>query len=319
MLHSVELVDVVRSGFIEGRHRGSLVVLHEDGSIAVELGDARAPIFPRSTNKPMQAAAMVACGLDLEDHLLALSAASHSGEEFHLEGVRTILTGAGLTETALGTPPSLPYGEEVRDEWLRTGRGPSSIAMNCSGKHAAMLATCVIQGWDQPSYCQPDHPLQHAISTLMADQSDEPVRHVGVDGCGAPVLSSTLVGVARAFRNHVLADPGQPTRRVADAMRAHPEWVGGTDRDVTELMRGVPGLLAKDGAEAVYAAALPDGRSVAFKIDDGGMRARPIVMATVLARLGVRAGVLDEQATAPLWGGGAVVGELRASSVLQSL
>ncbi len=319
MVHSVELVDVVRSGFIEGRHRGSLVVLHEDGSIAVELGDPHAPIFPRSTNKPMQAAGMVSCGLDIEDHLLALSAASHSGEEFHLEGVRTILTLAGLTEVALATPESLPYGEEVRAEWLRTGRGPSSIAMNCSGKHAAMLATCVIQGWDQRSYCRPDHPLQQAISTLLAEQTDEPVRHVGVDGCGAPVLSSTLIGVARAFRTHVLADPGQPTRRVADAMRAYPEWVGGTNRDVTELMRGIPGLLAKDGAEAVYAASLPDGRAIAFKIDDGGMRARPIVMATVLTRLGIQAEVLEEQSTAPLLGGGAVVGELRASSVLQSL
>lgn len=319
MAESVVLVDIVRSGFVEGRHRGSLVVLDRDGSIAATLGDPHAVIFPRSVNKPMQVAAMLALGLRLDGRHLALAAASHSGESFHLDGVEEILASAGLDPGDLQTPPELPYGVAARDEWIKCGRAPSRLAMNCSGKHAAMLATCVARGWDLDSYLSPAHPLQRAIEEHVSDLAGEEISVVGIDGCGAPVLGVSLVGVARAFRRHCLDDSPAAPRRVADAMRAFPEWVGGTDRDVTELMRGVPGLLAKDGAEAVYAAALADGRSVALKIDDGAQRARRVAMASLLARIGVRGDVLEQQATEPLWGGGDVVGELRAAAALNSL
>lgn len=319
MTDSVVLAEVVRSGFVEGRHWGSLVVLDGDGSIAAALGDPQSVVLPRSANKPMQAAAMVDAGLDVPAHLLALAAASHSGESFHLAGVREILSAAGLTDDALQTPPELPYGVATRAEWIRSGRPASRVAMNCSGKHAAMLATCVLRGWDVATYLDPDHPLQIAIARFISDVADEPLDVVGVDGCGAPLVGLSLIGLARAFHRHVVDDETDPTRRVADAMRNFPEWVGGTDRDVTDLMRGVHGLLAKDGAEAVYAAALPDGRSVALKIDDGGQRARPVVMASVLIRLGLRSPVLEQQSTEPLLGGGAVVGELRASAAVRAL
>lgn len=59
------LAEVVRSGFVEGHHRGSLVVLAADGSVEFALGDPATPVFPRSSNKPMQAAAVLRAGLDL--------------------------------------------------------------------------------------------------------------------------------------------------------------------------------------------------------------------------------------------------------------
>jgi L-asparaginase II len=181
---------------------------------------------------------------------------------------------------------------------------------NCSGKHAGMLATCVAAGWDTATYRDPKHPLQQAIATTVAELADEPVAAVGVDGCGAPVMAISLTGLSRAFSRLAMAVPGSPEHRVAAAMRAHPEWVGGTRRGVTALMRGIPGLIAKDGAEAVYAAALPSGLAVAVKVADGNDRAAPVVLAQALREVGVTADVLDEVGRPPVLGHGEPVGAI---------
>ena len=305
------VVEVVRSGFREGEHRGSVVALAADGAPVWVAGDVDSPVFPRSSNKPFQAAAMLRLGLDLDGQLLALAAASHSGEDFHVDGVRRILAGAGLDEQALRCPPDYPIGDAALEAYLRSGGERARIRMNCSGKHAAMLATCVVNGWPTETYREPDHPLQQGIRSTLEELTGEPVAATGIDGCGAPVLAVSLRAVAHGFGRMVTAEPGSPERRVADAMRAHPEWVGGTGREVTDLMTGVVGLLAKDGAEGVYAAALPDGRSVALKVHDGGGRARGPLMVAALRRLGVQAPVLDGLAEDPLRGGGEIVGSVR--------
>ena len=309
------LAEVVRSGFVEGHHRGSLVVLAADGSVELALGSPGLPVFPRSSNKPLQAAAILRTGLDLDGELLALTAASHSAETFHLDGVRKLLAMAGLDVDALQTPPSWPLDEAEKESWIRSGGHPEPILMDCSGKHAAMLAACVHNGWDTASYLSLDHPVQQQALATIEQLSGETVTAIGTDGCGAPLMAVSLVGLARAFRAVLLADPGTPERRVADAMRAHPEYVAGTRRIDTWLMRGVPGALAKMGAEAVQAVALPDGRALAFKIDDGGYRAVGPVLAAALRRLGVTAtdGALSRIASAPLYGGGRPVGEVRAA------
>jgi L-asparaginase II len=268
-------------------------------------------VFPRSSNKPMQAVGMLEAGLDLDGELLALACASHSGEAFHLDGVRRILAAAGLTEGALQTPPEYPVDEAEKLSYAAAGGGPTPLAMNCSGKHAAMLATCVANGWPTSTYADPDHPLQRGLRATVERLAGEPVAAVGVDGCGAPLFALTLTGLARAFAAIATAPAGTPEHRVATAIRAHPEWLGGTRRDVTRLIAGVPGLIAKDGAEGVYAAALPDGRVAALKVDDGGQRARPPVMVAALRALGVGAPVLDELAEAALLGGGEPVGAVR--------
>lgn len=307
------LAEAVRSGFVEGLHRGSLVVLDADGRVGPTLGDVTSPVFPRSCNKPMQAVAMLRAGVALDGELLALAAASHSGEPFHVEGVRKILAGAGLTESALRNPPDLPLDREAAEKWQRDGGGRERILMNCSGKHAAMLAACVANGWPLETYTDPGHPLQRLVLDVLSDLSGEPVERVGVDGCGAPVAALSLTGLARAFARCVGAPEGTPERKVADAMRAHPEYVAGTRRPDTWLMREVPGTLAKMGAEAVQAVALADGRALAFKIDDGGMRALGPVLARALELLGVDSPVLARIADVPVLGGGEQVGEVRAA------
>ncbi len=316
------VAEVVRSGFVEGHHHGSVVALAADGSIDWSVGKVDVPILPRSCNKPIQALGMVRAGLDLPPDLLALACASHSGEPFHLEGVRRILAGAGLDESALHTPPDYPLDDEERDALLRTGGGRTSIHMNCSGKHAAMLATCVLNGWDTATYLAPGHPLQVVIRETFEELTGESA-YVAVDGCGAPLLSTSLVGLATAFRRLALGVGGDGTAdegaaRIASAMREHPEMVSGTRRDERALLTAVPGAIGKAGAESCYVVALPDGRAFALKTDDGAVRARPVVMAAALARSGVdrEAGVDGEAVRrtgeSVLLGGGEPVGEIRA-------
>jgi L-asparaginase II len=311
------VIEVVRSGFVEGRHRGSVVAVAADGTLDWSIGDVETQIYPRSCNKPLQAVGMLRLGLDVRDELLALAAASHSGEPFHLAGVRRILASVGLDESALQTPPDYPLDEAERNAFIRAGIEKTPLAMNCSGKHAAMLATCMLNGWPLENYRDPDSPLQRSLAATFAEITGEPIGSVGVDGCGAPVFSCSLTGLAQAFRSFVLADPGSPRRRLADAFAAFPEYASGTTRDEAALLRAVPGAFAKAGAEACYAVALPDGRAIALKIEDGGGRASPVVMAASLQRLGVdkEAGVDAEALLATgrtaVYGGGARVGELR--------
>jgi L-asparaginase II len=315
---TVIVAEVVRSGFVEGHHHGSVVALAADGTTAWSVGDVTSPVLPRSCNKPLQAVGMVRLGLDLPPELLALACASHSGEPFHLEGVRRILALGGLDVAALQTPPDYPLDDAAKTAAIRAGDEPSSLAMNCSGKHAAMLLTCVVNGWDTASYRSPDHPLQQGIASTFAELTGEPVTVIAVDGCGAPLLSASLTGLARGFRTLAVASDG-PERRVADAIRVHPAYVSGTNRDELKLLTAVPGAIGKAGAEACYAVALPDGRAFALKVDDGGARARPVVMAEALRRAGVPtdagvdAAALDDSGWVPVLGAGEPVGEIRAA------
>jgi L-asparaginase II len=312
------LAEVVRSGFVESRHRGAIAAIAADGSVLLTAGTADVPMFPRSSNKPFQAAAMLRSGLKLDGELLALAAASHSGEDFHVAGVRAILASAGLTEDALQCPPDYPLDEQAHRAMIAAGAKPDRIHMNCSGKHAAMLATCVAAGWPTDSYRAPDHPLQQEIKSAISRLAGEPVAAVGVDGCGAPLMAISVAGLARAFRAVVLAEPGTAERAVADAMRAYPEWTSGTTRPERALMTAVPGLLLKSGADGVEGFAFADGTAGAFKIEDGAARGRVPVTVRLLRDLGAEAvpgadsDALAALATTPVYGGGQVVGEIRA-------
>jgi L-asparaginase II len=313
------LAEVIRSGFPESRHRGSVLALGADGTPVLRAGQVTGPMFPRSVNKPLQAAALLRAGLDLDGKLLALAAASHSGEDFHVAGVREILARAGLTEQALRCPPALPMDEQAQREVLRRGGGPDRVHMNCSGKHAAMLACCVANGWPAGSYLDPGHQVQAAIRGTLQELASEHIEQVGVDGCGAPLFALSLTGLARALRVLVTAPPGTPERRVADAFRAHPDWTSGSRRPERALMAAVPGLLVKSGAEGAEGLALADGRAAAFKLEDGASRARPAVTVAVLRHLGVASepgvdrAALDQIAHVPVLGGEQEVGVVRAT------
>jgi L-asparaginase II len=310
----IELVHVVRNGFLESQHEGSIVVL---GDTTVSAGEVDAPVFARSSLKPLQAVAMVEAGFPGRDASLALACASHDGEPMHVSGARATLAAARRDEDALRCPPALPDSQAAMLEWVRAGGGPASICHNCSGKHAAMVATCVANGWPVGDYVDPEHPLQQAIRARVETLAG-PISAVAVDGCGAPAFAVSLRGLAQAFATLAGAASGAPAL-AAGAMRDHPQLIGGTQRAVSELIAAVPGLIAKEGAEGVWAAALPDGRSFAAKLSDGGARALPPVLATVLRHWGFDNAAVAKWAAPPVLGGGRPVGEVVAAPSLLAL
>lgn len=304
------LVEVRRGDVVESVHRGTVLATGRDGAILLERGDINRTFFPRSAVKPLQAAALMRAGLTVGQRELAVACASHSGESKHLEAVQAILSGNGLKESDLQNTPSLPYGDEALLTWVRDGGKAASLVQNCSGKHAAMLATCKVNGWSTADYLDPEHPVQVAIRMVIEDLCGEEVAEVTTDGCGAPLFALTFRGVARAFQRLVDAAAGTAERSVADAMRAHPDLVAGTGRADTTLMRSVHGLVAKIGAEGVFAVAAPGAPAIVVKLDDGASRASSLVAAKALIACGVVGKELDEQSRLPVLGHGEPVGEI---------
>jgi L-asparaginase II len=303
---------VTRSGLTESLHHGSAVALGPDARVICAVGSPEVGIFPRSAIKPLQAVGMLRHGLAVQDQLLALVSASHGGEAYHRDGVRRLLAENELDVAQLQNTPDLPLDAEERLAWQRAGRAPSPLAQNCSGKHAGMLVTCQANGWDAEEYLTAGHPLHRALAATMAELAGEVPTGTGMDGCGAPAPVLSLTGLARGFAQIATARDGSAEQRVAGAIRHHPEWLGGTGREVTRLLRAVPGLIAKEGAEGVFAAALPDGRALAVKIADGTDRAVPVVVAGLLRLLGVHSDALDAFADRPVFGHGHPVGAIES-------
>lgn len=308
---TVELVEVVRSGFRECVHSGSVVILGADGAPTLALGEVYVPIFPRSTNKPMQAITLLRNGFEpLDDAELAIATASHYGEPDHVALVERLLDRFGFDERALECPPDLPQEERARAEALPE---PRRVYMNCSGKHAAMLATCAVNGWPTEGYLNQAHPLQQAVLATITELTGEPEIDLGIDGCGLPIIPVSLVNLARAFAAMTTAAPGSPPRRVADAIRANPRVISGTNAPDLLTMQATPDLVCKIGADGVHAGALPDGTAFAYKIADGHDRARIPLTLAILHRMGIEwTAAHAELAAPPVLGGVARVGVIRA-------
>ena len=300
------LAEYVRDGIVESVHRGYLVALNSDGSINLALGNIEHLIFPRSTVKSIQGAAMVRSGLKLEPRLLALGCSSHSGSEEHLSAVREILSMAKLDEIALQCMLDKPLGDAERRAW---GDKPATrISMNCSGKHAAMLLTCVTNGWPIENYLESTHPLQVAIKAELEALAGETITLTSTDGCGAPLFLISVIGLARAIRAITISiDPIHQS--VLDASRKFPEMVAGKDRLTTQMIEAVPGLYMKDGAEAVEIASMPDGRTLVFKVSDGSLRPFRVLVHAGLKRLGIDSPYEAEN----VLGGDRVIGSIRAT------
>lgn len=306
-----ELAVIRRSGVTESRHFGWLVALDADGSIVADLGRGAGQVLPRSTTKPLQALACLLAGAELSGEELAIAAGSHTGEDAHVAAVRSILARAGLDDSALGCPVDWPEDEPTRERLIQAGETRSRVRMNCSGKHAAMLLACVANGWDTATYLDPQHPLQQLVRETVARTTGVAVEHTAIDGCGAPLFSTTVAGLAASFRALVTAPEGSAERRVADAMRAHPFFVGGDRHANSDTMTSVPGVLAKGGAEGVIGMAAASGQAVAMKIVDGNPRATTLIALQVLAALGVDIADAGSLVELPVLGGGVPVGEIR--------
>ena len=305
-MHEEVLAEYVRDGIVESKHFGHLIALDKDGKRVLTKGDPNAFIYPRSAIKSIQASAMVRKGLVQEVRHLALICASHSGSKAHQDGALEILRGAGLTENALQCIADRPLGIQERKEW--GDKEPTRLAMNCSGKHAGMLATCVANNWPLENYLSQDHPLQLAIKEEFENLAGEKISKISVDGCGAPLFLISMQGLANAFYN--LAISNDPVhKQVVSACLAFPELVAGIGRSDTELMKAATGLFLKIGAEGVQAGFLPDGRTVVFKVSDGSERAHQVILQSAFEKLGAKFEVKRPE----VLGGGKVIGEIRAA------
>ena len=303
---SVVLAQLVRSGLVESTHSGYVIIIGPDGSELLTLGDVDAEMYPRSAIKSLQAAAMVRLGLELNDEQLALVCASHGGTDRHQVVALEILKSAGLSESDLQNTPDRPLDRKAR---IAFGAKPAtSLAANCSGKHAGMLATCVVNGWDVKTYREANHPLQIAIANEIEKLTGKSINRTSVDGCGAPLFSMSTRSIAVAARKmRIESDP--VFNRVINACIKHPEMILAEGAFDTRMMRAVPGLLVKGGAESVMLASLADGSAIAWKISDGANRANGPMMKAALAKLGkaIEGEVVD------VLGGGTVVGSLSAT------
>jgi L-asparaginase II len=317
---AVELAVVERSGFVESRHSGVALVLAADGTVAEKLGDPSSLILPRSSLKPLQALACLSGGAPLEGERLGLATASHSGTDRHVAVVRDILSLAQLGEDDLGCPPAWPGDTATRDELVRELGPRSRVRMNCSGKHAAMLLTAVVNGWDPGGYLAPEHPVQLLIRETIERLIGEKTAATAVDGCGAPVYAMTLFGLARAIHRIGNSSTTSPfaLHRLAgtlvEAVRAAPWTIDGAGRADTVVIERL-GVFAKGGAEGVMVMVAPDGTTVALKMLDGSGRAATAVALRLLERHGAvaSAAVADALSKLPLavTGGGQDVGAIR--------
>jgi L-asparaginase II len=289
------VVEVRRNGLVEARHRVHAVAV-QGGTVVAEAGDAGLICFMRSSSKPIQALPLARARDDLDERDLAIASASHRATEDQIAAVRALL------EKAPATEDDLELG-------LQAGRRPEKIFHNCSGKHAGMLALCRAHGWPTPGYRLPEHPVQQACRDAHAEaaEADASELQTATDGCGVVTFALTLERMARAFARIEQLPAGS---RVANAMRARPDLVGGPNGEDFRLMRAAAGWFAKGGAEGLLCAASADGVGIALKAEDGVARPLGPALAVFLGQLGID---LPELATVPVTNSrGERVGELVA-------
>ena len=300
------LAKVTRGDLVESLHLGHLIVLNADGSTYLSKGSPELPIYPRSAIKSLQAAAMLKVGLRVEENELAIICASHSGSQSHIDLVTEMLTSRGISTSQLKNAVDKPLGEKEKSSW--GDKLPSRLAQNCSGKHAGMLITCQQNGWDMNTYLDLNHPLQVAIKNEIEELSGEKVSTTSVDGCGAPLFAISLIGLAKAISNLVKSNQ-DPYHQIVLACTKYPVLVAGDGRLTTRMMRAVPELFMKEGAEGVQVCALSDGRVIAIKIIDGSWRpVAPIIM-EIFKRWNVE--MPDE--SVKIYGGASVIGTVIAN------
>jgi len=292
-------VRVERGPLTESVHRVHIAVVDREGRLLAHAGEPRRLTFARSAAKPLQAVAVLAAGaaerFGLSGEQIALLCASHNGEPRHVEMAASLLERLGLTADDLRCGPHFPFHKPTADQMKRDGIAPSRLHNNCSGKHAGMLALALLLGAPLSGYPSPDHPVQQAMLRTVSAMTGVPAADIplGTDGCGVPVFGLPLDRLASGFAalgqpDRLSAAEAAACRTIVAAMRAHPYYVAGTDRFDTRLIEATRGrIIGKMGAEGVFALTVPDeGTSLAFKMEDGAMRALYPAVMEALVQLG---------------------------------
>jgi len=296
-------VEITRGPIVESAHVVSACAVDRTGRAILQIGDIESPVYLRSSAKPFIAAASVRAGVverfGLEPREIAVMAASHSGEPFHVEAVRSILRKIGLTEAALQCGPHPPYNTAAAAELTRRGEPFTAIHNNCSGKHAGILALCVLLDCNPSTYMELQNAAEQTILEFCARMTGDTAADfpIGIDGCGIPVFAVSTLHGARAFMRLATLEgidlqDASALAVVRDAMLAYPLYIAGTGEFDSVLMSTFGGSIAcKGGAEGVHGDALISGAiGMLVKVRDGARRA---VAPTVFAML-YELGAIDE-------------------------
>jgi len=289
------LVEVERGHRVESCHRGTVAVVDAQGRSQLVLGDATRPIFPRSAVKAIQALPLIETGAaehyGLGDEELALAASSHSGEPAHVAGVERMLKRCGLDATALACGIHWPLNQASAYALARSGRQPSALHNNCSGKHAGFICVACATGVPYAGYAGATHPVQRQVRTIIESLTGVTLGQEAIDGCSVPTWAIPLTNLAQGFARFGTGDGLPPARAKAAAQlraacAAKPFYAAGTDRFCTVLMEALrERLYVKAGAEGVLCAALPQqGLGIAVKCEDGAARGAEVVMAALITR-----------------------------------
>ena len=324
------VVEVLRGDRVESSHRGAGAVVDADGRVVLAFGDVERPVYPRSAVKALQALPLIESGaadrLGLTDAEIALACASHSGENAHVALATAMLRKAGRDESALECGAHWPLGEAAARALARSGRRPSPLHNNCSGKHAGFVCLACAQGIDPGGYVSPDHPVQRAVTEALAVATGTSLgeENRAIDGCSIPAYAIPLRALALGFARFATgrglsAGRARAAARIRAAVAAHPSVLAGQGRFDTQVMTRLGSrAFTKTGAEGVFCAALPElGLGLAVKADDGGKRAAEVMIAALLRRYGGFGQALDRFVAPPLrnWNG-VVVGALRPAGPL---
>jgi L-asparaginase II len=291
------LVEVVRGGLVESRHRGAVAVLEADGATVLALGDVARPVYPRSAVKPLQALPLIESGAadryGFGDQEIALACASHTGEPAHVEMASRMLASAGLDAGALECGAHWPSHQLSSQALARSGAAPSALHNNCSGKHAGFLCVACAAGVEHRGYVKAEHAVQREVRGTLEELTGLGLSEdqCGIDGCSIPTWAVPLTALAHAFARfgtgrELGSERAKAAARIRAACASQSYYVAGTGRFCTEIMKQF-GLrvLAKNGAEGVFCGALPElGLGIALKCDDGASRAAEVAMAAVIAR-----------------------------------
>jgi L-asparaginase II len=285
----VDLAEVTRGGLVESWHRGIAVVTDPEGKVLVHKGNSKRLIYPRSAIKPLQTVAMRRAGLKLSGEELAITSASHRSTPAHIAIVKSILSKAGLPETAL--------------------QCPEGIQFNCSGKHSGFLSACVVNGWSTDDYLSPDNPIQKLVVEVLEEFSAEKILHTAIDGCGAPLHAMTLDGIARA-----IGKVASTETELVDTLTAN-GWVI-SNHGVPDAVLLDHGFIAKNGAEGVFVVGTRSGYGICIKLADGNLRSAPLIAIKLMLEQELISadlyGELKQRFAVPSLGGGKPQGEIVA-------
>ena len=267
---------LMRGSNIESIHKVHAVISDKKGRVLMCAGNPEYKTFIRSALKPFQAIPFVSSGaaskINNASKSIALACGSHSGSKHHSREAFKILWEYDIDIKNLKCPKSKT----------------SQLEHNCSGKHAAFLATCKKLNWPLESYLKGNHPLQKEIFRIVSELLEIPISEINAerDDCGAPTLYLKLIEISKLY-SLLSSSENAELEQICRAITANPIMISDNNKFDTEIIKASHGhVIGKGGAEGVQCLCkVNEGIGLALKVEDGSKRAKHAVSLHLLNQL----------------------------------